>query len=124
MALEERRMTLDSVKPGMLVCRIDRPWSQTPFPLQGALVAGRADIGAPRPYTADVVVDLQRSERSGGGLLQRLAALPKSGTTLPQLRMYLEPLVVEDELPQIRRAYGDALALVRRGWPRRRCSAS
>ena len=38
MALEERKIGSDQVVPGMYVCRLDRPWTDTLFPLQGFLV--------------------------------------------------------------------------------------
>lgn len=115
MPLEERRLALDALEPGMFVCRIDRPWSETPFPLQGLVIASRADIDALRPYTADAVVDFERSLRlDGRSLLLTLGYSVPAGARYPHSVSYPDPTPVEQELPQVRQAYGDALELAQR----------
>jgi HD-GYP domain-containing protein (c-di-GMP phosphodiesterase class II) len=115
MPLEERRLALDALEPGMFVCRIDRPWAETPFPLQGLVIASRADIDALRPYTVDAIVDFERSLRlDGRSVLLSLGYAPPPGARYPHSVSYPDPAPAEDELPQVRRAYGDALELARR----------
>lgn len=114
MALEERSLPLDALEPGMFVSRIDRPWSETPFPMQGLVIASRADIEALRPYTREAVVDFQRSQRpEGRHLLLSLGWRPQVGVPLPKLRPYPQARAVDEELPQARRAFGDAVELAR-----------
>ena len=45
MPLEERRVEINGLTPGMYVCRLDRPWTETPYPLQGFLVESPAITG-------------------------------------------------------------------------------
>lgn len=44
MELSEKHIAASSVKIGMYVSRLDRPWSETGFPLQGLLVKNQKDI--------------------------------------------------------------------------------
>lgn len=114
-AIEERSLPLDALQPGMFVCRIDLPWSETPFALQGLQIASRADIEALRPYTTSAVVDFRRSVLpEGRSLLLTLGYRPPPGVRLPELRPYPEALPVEQELPRARVAQRNALSLARR----------
>lgn len=115
MAIEERSLPLEALRPGMFVCRIDVPWSETPFALQGLQVASRADIEALRPYTSTAVVDFRRSVLpEGRSLLLTLGYQPPAGGRLPELRHYPEPLPIEQELPRARSARRAAVGLARR----------
>ncbi len=99
----------------MFVCRIDLPWSETPFALQGLQIASRADIEALRPYTTTAVVDFRRSVLpEGRSLLLTLGYRPPPGVRLPELRPYPDALPVEQELPRARIARRSALELARR----------
>lgn len=115
MAIEERSLPLDALQPGMFVCRIDLPWSETPFALQGVQIASRADIDALRPYTTTAVVDFRRSVLpEGRSLLLTLGYRAPPGARLPELRPYPDALPVEQELPRARLARRTALGLARR----------
>lgn len=47
--------------PGMYVCELDRPWSDTPLPAGGLLVTSEADLVAIRDHCRHVTVDPARS---------------------------------------------------------------
>lgn len=115
MAIEERSLPLDALQAGMYVCRIDVPWNATPFPLQGLLIASKADIESLRPYTLQAVVDFRRSVLpEGRSLLLTLGYRAPAGARLPELRPYPDALPVEDELPRARTAHRSALGLAQR----------
>lgn len=114
-AIEERSLPLAALEPGMFVCRIDRPWAETPFALQGLLIASQADVDALRPYTEMAVVDFHRSVRpEGRSLLLTLGYRASPGTRLPVLRHYPDALPIEQELPRARAARDSATGLARR----------
>jgi len=114
-AIEERSLPLEALQPGMFVCRIELPWSETPFALQGLQIASRADIEALRPYTRTAVVDFRRSVLpEGRSLLLTLGYRTPPGVRLPELRPYPEALPVEQELPRARSARRTAMGLARR----------
>lgn len=50
------------LKMGHFVARMDRPWIDTPFPLEGVLVADRQQLDWFRQHCAWLVVDLLRSQ--------------------------------------------------------------
>jgi hypothetical protein len=115
LAIEERSLPLDALQPGMFVCRIDRPWGETPFPLQGLMITSRADIDSLRPFTLQAVVDFRRSVLpQGRSLLLTLGYRPTAGARLPELRPYPDALPVEHELPRARSAHRSALGLAQR----------
>lgn len=59
MSLEERQIEVAQLAAGMYVCRLDRPWTETPFPLQGFLIEGDVQIAAVRRYCRRVWIDVQ-----------------------------------------------------------------
>ncbi len=61
MAVEQKSMLVDQLQVGMYVAKLDRPWIETPFPLQGFYVKDLGDIDALRRYCREVVIDLVRS---------------------------------------------------------------
>ena len=76
MPLEERRVEINGLTPGMYVCRLDRPWTETPYPLQGFLVESPADIEQLRRYSSYVYIDVEKSlDRSERGVLLRNQAV-------------------------------------------------
>jgi HD-GYP domain-containing protein (c-di-GMP phosphodiesterase class II) len=110
--IEERQLALEALEPGMFVSRIDVPWGETPFALQGLRIDSRADVEALRPYTLTAVVDFARSVRPDGrNLLLSLGYRAPSGQPMPKPRQYPEPGPIEEELPRARRAFGDAAGL-------------
>jgi len=69
MLIEERKIQVDQVRPGMFVCRLDREWTETPFLLQGFVVDGDDDIAQLRRYCTHVYIDVEKSHDLGLGLL-------------------------------------------------------
>jgi HD-GYP domain-containing protein (c-di-GMP phosphodiesterase class II) len=103
MPLEERQIAVDSLTLGMFVCRLDRPWTETPFPLQGFLVESLSDIETLRRYSSHVYIDVEKSiDRTGRGLLLRLGWRSErpGRPRLPDPAPYRDSIPLDDELPR------------------------
>lgn len=61
MELQEQEIDSADLQVGMYVCRLDRDWNGTPFPLQGVLIRTREDIDQIGQYSRRVWVDLEKS---------------------------------------------------------------
>jgi HD-GYP domain-containing protein (c-di-GMP phosphodiesterase class II) len=61
MEIEERKFQVDQLMLGMFVCRLDRPWNGTPFPLQGFLIERPEQIEKLAELCSEVYVDVLRS---------------------------------------------------------------
>ena len=61
MALKEIKVQLADLKPGMYVTRLDRPWVEAPYPLQGFYLHTQSDIDKLLNYCHSVIVDVARS---------------------------------------------------------------
>lgn len=118
MAVEEVRVNVNELHPGMFVCRLEgRPWDGTPFPLQGVMIRTVDDVIAVRQFASHVYVDRVRSvdgtpeavllslDYGGGGSALR---------PLPMPLRYANTTTVDEELPRIRFAANEAQKLSRR----------
>lgn len=63
MPVESRRITADSLQLGMFVSRVDRPWSSTPFPIQGFHIDSREQLELVQSLCAWVEIDVRKSRR-------------------------------------------------------------
>jgi HD-GYP domain-containing protein (c-di-GMP phosphodiesterase class II) len=64
MEIEERQVRVHELRIGMFVSRLDRPWTETPFALQGFLVRNRAQVERLAEYCDSVYIDVQKSSAS------------------------------------------------------------
>lgn len=115
MLIEEREISVASLRPGMYVSRLDRDWIGTPFLLQGFLVQTQDDIDLLAQYCTHVFVDIVKSESFVRPSLQRLERL---GLGFVEHVEYVVPGIdaivnsrprpvlkkLEDELPRVREA--------------------
>ncbi len=68
--LTHEKIAIDALMPGMYISRLDRPWIDTPFPIQGFHVKDRNDVKNLKEFCDYVYIDRQRSSttiRLGGG---------------------------------------------------------
>lgn len=112
MKLEERKVAVGDLMIGMYVCRLDRDWADTPFPLQGLLIRSRDDIDAIAQYAEFVYIDI---ELGLGPRDARVGVLPRARqhdgipiTDLQRLVSYDNTALFDDELPRAREAHGKA----------------
>ncbi|MHB8494397.1 MAG: HD-GYP domain-containing protein [Casimicrobiaceae bacterium] len=54
-------VSTDKLRLGMFVAELDRPWLETPFPLQGFLVNNPKQLNSLRHLCREVVIDVERS---------------------------------------------------------------
>lgn len=114
MEIEERKIEVGGLLPGMFVSRLDRPWRDTPFSMQGFYVENQADIDQLRHHCQHVYIDVEKSSRSEKrSLLQRLGydSLRRGGRPPPPATAHHDQTSVVEELPQARRAWDGARAL-------------
>jgi len=58
--MKEVKTTIDALEVGMFVSRLDRPWIDTPFILEGIRINSKEDIEGLRKYTSFVFVDTEQ----------------------------------------------------------------
>ena len=61
MALKEIKVLLEDLKPGMYVSRLDRPWTDAPYSMQGFYINSQDDIDKLLKYCESVIIDVARS---------------------------------------------------------------
>ncbi|HEX4869412.1 MAG TPA: HD-GYP domain-containing protein [Moraxellaceae bacterium] len=74
-AVEHKTIRVDELQVGMYVSKLDRPWIETPFPLQGFYIRELADIDQLRRHCRNVTIDLSRS-RAAVEPVRHVAAPP------------------------------------------------
>lgn len=64
MSAETEMITIDELKPGMYVAKLDRPWLETPFLFQGFYIESLDDIRELRDHCQHVYVDIDRFDET------------------------------------------------------------
>ncbi|HEY8587221.1 MAG TPA: HD-GYP domain-containing protein [Rhodanobacter sp.] len=108
--IEEQRIGVHDLRLGMFVCRLDRPWEGTSFPLQGVALASVEDLDAIRAQCEYVYIDLRRQ-----ALITPRPALTRtnlSGTRFRNTVHYVDTAPVEKEAPRAREALANASEMV------------
>lgn len=62
MSIKEIKVAITDLKPGMYVCRLDRPWVETPYLLQGFHIKSEEEIERLLEYCEYVFIDAERSK--------------------------------------------------------------
>lgn len=76
-AVDQKTILVDELQVGMYVSKLDRPWIETPFPLQGFYIRDLAEIDQLKRHCRNVTIDLARS---------RVAVEPVQHVTQPVAR--------------------------------------
>lgn len=107
MQIEERQVQVPELRIGMFVSRLDRPWTETPFPLQGFLILNTAQIDRIGEYCESVWIDVEKSgpaepmpvlQTLSPGANPILDMKAREGSWLGAMD-YPRHATVEDELP-------------------------
>jgi HD-GYP domain-containing protein (c-di-GMP phosphodiesterase class II) len=117
--IEERRIDAVELRVGMYICRLDRPWEGTPFPLQGFEVRDENDIRTVREWSRHVYIDALRDLSRDpsrkilkapvtGWHLRRASTMP-SALRFDRVRNYADSQTVAEELPRARAALQTAV---------------
>jgi HD-GYP domain-containing protein (c-di-GMP phosphodiesterase class II) len=110
MALSEITVAIEAVQLGMYVCRLDRPWDGTPYPIQGVLLEREEQIHELAALCDEVTIDVERCHTH---ITPRKRALsvrrpPRPRDALDEMRgraVYVDQATLVDELPAARIAY-------------------
>lgn len=109
----------------MYVCRLDRDWIGTPFPLQGVWVQEQDDIALLARYCREVFIDVERGRApSSGRALQGAGYVARQLDELRGTARHEDATSIDAEIPQAREAQAriagfarDMLEEVRNGQP-------
>ena len=72
MAIEQAKVFVEDLQRGMFVSRLDRPWTRTPFALQGFYIRDLEEIRQLQKYCRFVYVDVVKTVGDVGIKLRRL----------------------------------------------------
>jgi HD-GYP domain-containing protein (c-di-GMP phosphodiesterase class II) len=112
--IEEKRVDVADLQVGMFVCRLDRPWEDAPFLLQGLEMRSDDDVRAVQAVCEFVYIDTLRTVTFRPHRLQTLNATAKAETRFKRATTYVDESSVEDELPRARAALKTAAEMVDR----------
>lgn len=111
----DRKISVDRIQIGMFVAKLDRPWLDTPFLLQGFLIESREDILVLQKHCRYVYVDPLRSAeiyQDLNGYIEEVEVdrSPRASTddiVAPEwyLEEYVNEIAFEDELPRAKELY-------------------
>jgi len=103
MSIKLRKIKVEDAQVGMYVSGLDRPWTQTPYPLQGFHIKTVADIEELRRHCKWVQIDTQLS-KTPLDKLQTIAPIgSKDSTNVPtRNRIRISPLKLNKSLYQQR----------------------
>ena len=60
MGIKQVQISVNDVAVGMFVSKLDRPWCDTPFPIQGFYIRSDDEIKSLQKYCQNVYIDLAR----------------------------------------------------------------
>lgn len=103
-------MNVADLQIGMFVCRLDRPWEDTPFPLQGVELNSREDIDTLRRLCPVVYVDARRLVSYDPH--QALTRTELSSSRFKSSTHYANTVPIEQEAPRARAALDTAAKIV------------
>ena len=110
--IDERRIGIMELRVGMFVCRLDRPWEGTPFPLQGVEVRSDEDIRALSELCQFVYIDAHREVVDTRALALTRASL--SASRFKTGIIHKDKANVVDEVPRAHKALENASQMVDR----------
>ena len=119
MRLEERKIAVRDLIVGMYVCRLDREWKGTPFPLQGLHIDGQEGIDALAGYCEYVYIDIELGLAPRDAPLLTLERRQHRFTAstlegLPRRQVYRDIETFAEEVPRARQAQQRIAALAGR----------
>src|SRR5215470_8568798 len=106
--IEEQKVDVRDLALGMYVCRLDRPWTETSFPLQGFLIESESTIRELARNCRHVFVDTERSIAPDAMRRRAAHADPRDPAALRNTVTYSDSRTIEEELPLAREAHENA----------------
>lgn len=108
--LEERLVSVADLQIGMFVCRLDRPWEESPFPLQGIELNTPEDIESLRRLCHVVYIDARRTVSYDPR--RALTRTDLSGSRFTSSNHYADVAELEDEAPRASAALDKASRII------------
>ena len=109
--IEEQKVDVRDVAAGMYVCRLDRPWTETQFPLQGFLIETDDQVRELARLCRHVFIDTERSI-APDALRRRVPVDARDPAALRNTVSYSDSNTIEEELPLARVAHENAARLI------------
>lgn len=107
--LEERQVQVGELELGMFVCRLDRPWEESPFPLQGVELLAPEDLAQVRALCEFVFIDARRELKDEAKTLTRKQLADERFVAGIK---YTDQVDLQTELPAAREALRNATVIV------------
>jgi len=102
-----REISVDELRFGMYVAKLDRPWTDTPFMFQGFVLQNEKQLETLKKFCKKVFVDPEKVDRKTEEEAVARAAAAVRGSTV-----YKESVSVEAELPRAERVYERSTVVV------------
>jgi HD-GYP domain-containing protein (c-di-GMP phosphodiesterase class II) len=101
----KKRVPVESLKFGVYVNELDRPWTETPFMFQGFVIKSQAQLDALKKFCKTVFIDTDKGlEVSGPAAFTGGPVLPSTLDSIRNKVVYEEKVHVKLELPAARQA--------------------
>ncbi len=124
--IKQVKVDVNELIIGMYVSGLDRPWSQTPFPLQGFFIRQPDEIDQLRLYCKYVLIDVQRGKqpvavkhatlekKAGGAAADAAETRQRQQITAAPLKLrhnfYSDPVALKKENVAAEKLHGDIKA--------------
>lgn len=92
MAIKQVKVDVNELTIGMYVSGLDRPWSQTPFPLQGFYLRDLGEINQLKALCHYVYIDIEKGRGPISANLKTLAPSAKKITTRERVSSFTDTL--------------------------------
>jgi HD-GYP domain-containing protein (c-di-GMP phosphodiesterase class II) len=106
--MELKETSVEDLRFGMYVSKLDRPWTETPFVFQGFILKSDKQLEVLKKYCKAVFVDPEKAEVEEAEKVTAEDIAKIRGTTV-----YREMASVEAELPRAVSAYKNSVAVVK-----------
>ncbi len=100
MSTKRLKIEVNALKEGMFVSDLDRPWHETPFPLQGFYIRLDDDVKALSEYCKHVYIDVQK-EKMSSVRVEHAVFNPKGKAAQEQKKTEQKKATKEIKLPPI-----------------------
>jgi len=124
MAGKEIKINASDVQIGMYVSRLDKPWLETPFMLQGFMINDKEDLELLRKHCDYCFIDSLQTKHFDPKLIKRpdvaredvkfgIKSLSKSSKIIPSKRIYKDKTKMTDELANVRQTHNTVVSTVK-----------
>lgn len=119
MKVELIKTNVSNLVPGMFVSKLDRPWLETPFHLQGFPIRNRSDIDVIKEYCSFVYIDTIKStpiDNKDNTVIKKAPAVLKNelvkAVNSVASKQYENKVSFIDELPKANKTYYESENIV------------